>query len=163
MTTTRKNPRNVVWLLFLCIALLVLSVVTSSSEQADAQPEIQQQQDEVKQAEISEPNGEDADGKEEGFLEGEGGEEGDDGEEGEEELYFYFDLPDKPIVEFEVAPEETDPWPYYEFLKKADPQNHRIVEFYAHWCPHVSRVVCCNGTIHSLLGINNYSTCSVCI
>ena len=63
-----------------------------------------------------------------------------DEEEGEEVQYFYYDLEDKPVVEFQLAPEEEegDPWIHHEFLRKPDPEYHHIVEFYAHWCPHVS-------------------------
>lgn len=52
--------------------------------------------------------------------------------------YFYYDIPDHPVVEIPLLNKDKDNvWVNYEFLRETDRDKHRIVEFYADWCPHV--------------------------
>ena len=64
-------------------------------------------------------------------------------EEGREKIppYFYYYLPDKPITEIPLLNKDKDNrWVNHEFLKQIEPTKHRIVEFYANWCPHCRHI-----------------------
>lgn len=57
----------------------------------------------------------------------------------DKDQYMYLRMPDEdryPVQEFQVdhTGDSTEP-----FFLKADYPNPRIVEFYAHWCPHCMR------------------------
>jgi len=55
--------------------------------------------------------------------------------------YFYYMLPDHPITEIPLLNKDKDNvWINHEFLKTVDPTKHRIVEFYANWCPHCQHI-----------------------
>ena len=55
--------------------------------------------------------------------------------------YFYYYLPDKPITEIPLLNKDKDNrWVNHEFLRQVDPSKHRIVEFYANWCPHCRHI-----------------------
>ena len=61
-------------------------------------------------------------------------EEAEEEEEGEEILYFYFGSDDaKPIVEYPVVPKGQEDRPDFIYSPTT---GIRLVEFYAHWCPH---------------------------
>lgn len=122
---TRKLRALVVWLL-LCLILPALPVW--SSEDVEAKQAANVQDDPV----VEEYHGEEGE-------HGSSDEEEDGSSEEEEELYFYAQLLDVPIKEFVLPPEE-DVWAYHEFLLKPDPESHRIVEFYANWCPHCQHI-----------------------
>jgi thiol-disulfide isomerase/thioredoxin len=122
-----RNLRALVWLI-VCLYLPALPVWSSEDVEPTASSE---------GPEIEEYHGEEGHNEEEGE---EGSPEGGEDESPEEEqLYFYSDLPDVPIKEF-VLPAEEDVWAYHEFLLEPDPEVHRIVEFYAHWCPHCHHI-----------------------
>lgn len=144
-----RTFRFSVWL-YLGLALLAFPAALSEGN-AESLPESQEQGDgHVRRLQESEPE----DVNEKAAAEGETpsdepndvleetdeqDEDGGSSEDEEEQFYFYFDLPDTPIIEYVLAPEENV-WAHHEFLLKPDPNSHRIVEFYAHWCPHVSRL-----------------------
>ena len=58
-----------------------------------------------------------------------------DEEDEEEEFYFYATDTDSPVTEFPLEV-DGEVWDNHEFLYDPDPEVYRIVEFYAHWCPH---------------------------
>eukprot|EP00531_Pseudo-nitzschia_arenysensis_P001725 CAMPEP_0116124578 /NCGR_PEP_ID=MMETSP0329-20121206/5352_1 /TAXON_ID=697910 /ORGANISM="Pseudo-nitzschia arenysensis, Strain B593" /LENGTH=535 /DNA_ID=CAMNT_0003618561 /DNA_START=57 /DNA_END=1661 /DNA_ORIENTATION=+ len=96
--------------------------ITSSAEAAGGANE---ETNEKKQDEIEE---------EEGSDEGSGS-ESEDEPETDEALYFYLSDKDSVVTEYK-APEGDGVEDKPDFLYNPDPGRIRIVEFYAHWCPH---------------------------
>ncbi len=114
---TRKVCTLLLWF-FVCLGITLLPQICSQAVEQGAEEEnleVHYEEDEDQQEESS------------------GDEEGDSPDE--EFPYFYAGIPDIPVIEF-TLPLDEDIWSHYEFLLKPDPDTHRIVEFYAHWCPH---------------------------